>query len=1618
MGGKKNSYGSHDRDERDDHHGHGQDERGIKLAGTRNDDVLTGTDRNDKLSGGNGNDKLYGLAGNDKLDGGNGNDKLDGGAGNDLLIGGRGDDSLQGGGGDDVLYGDGKGKGWAWGWDKCVWWNPHSEYDDILDGGAGNDKVYGGRGDDVLLYSMAGNLGAGFADIGTHDFYDGGSGFDTLRLSLTYGEFDLASVKEDIAAFNAFLEDQGKPHRGHDKTFEFKSFDLVVRDIEKLEYVLVNTAPTANADSAATDEDTPLTIAASLLLGNDADPDHLDVISVTGADATSARGAVVQVAADGSVSYDPTNAHALQQLAQGMTAVDTFHYTIADLAGATATGFVEVTVTGVNDAPESAADSNATDEDHAALGNVLANDTDIDLGDMLHVAMVNGTAANVGVPIELASGALLTVNANGSYSYDPNGHFEHLGVGASAGDSFTYVAADLLDAHSEVTTVSLTIAGVNDNPVAADDAKTGDEDRPFGGSVLANDTDVDLGDTLHVATINGSAANVGAAFALASGALLTVNADGTFTYDPNGKFEYLAVGESAEETFTYVAADNYDGPSNTATVTVTVEGVNDTPDAVNDVVAPTGGGGTPIETLIDFENVLSSGEPFTLGEYTFIGFSTDATFGNGSWGASASEGNNSIGTEAPFADAAFQRQGGAEFALVSLQIAMFGGTAPVTILGYRDGAPVAGASEEVPASGTFSDEPFGPAWSSIDEVRFFADSFGVTILLDNVVVATGGGAAAAGFSEDQAFDITDLLDNDTDPDLSDVLAVDSAGPLSAMGASISLNPDGTLHYDPTLAADIQALAEGETATDTFSYTVTDGHGGFDSATVSVSLLGVNDGPVATNDAASTNKETAFSGNVLGNDFDVDGDALAVTAGSFTSTKGASVTIGANGIYSYDPTTSATLQALGAGASTVDTFGYTVSDGNGGTDTATVSVTVSGLAEPGSGGGNFPGPSVSANVNFKDLLPVVASSSDVDLYIRFDGVSPEWLELGSFSMSLERPVDAGSGQVTGKVQLEDVLAALGSSEMVVKLTQELFEGKDLDAVQIGMYAPSKTGQMALVDAFRFDGVHLTGLDTSGSTGNTVNDLSFGFSGFSHKSVELGGSSYKEGSWDFSTEGHPVGSPEAPTTAPTKDLGEGLPTDAQIEYYVHFHGSSSSTFSNEWLRLESFSMGLHAPQSQGQQSGPVQAEALGLELGANTNLVPLTNALDTNGDVDVEIEAYAISSKVGTKQLVDQYYFDNARVTGLDTADGNANTLELTYQAFSHGHVGDGVSQFGWEFSEEAGGGNFPGPSVSANVNFKDLLPVVASSSDVDLYIRFDGVSPEWLELGSFSMSLERPVDAGSGQVTGKVQLEDVLAALGSSEMVVKLTQELFEGKDLDAVQIGMYAPSKTGQMALVDAFRFDGVHLTGLDTSGSTGNTVNDLSFGFSGFSHKSVELGGSSYKEGSWDFSTEGHPVGSPEAPTTAPTKDLGEGLPTDAQIEYYVHFHGSSSSTFSNEWLRLESFSMGLHAPQSQGQQSGPVQAEALGLELGANTNLVPLTNALDTNGDVDVEIEAYAISSKVGTKQLVDQYYFDNARVTGLDTADGNANTLELTYQAFSHGHVGDGVSQFGWEFDSLLV
>jgi VCBS repeat-containing protein len=187
---------------------------------------------------------------------------------------------------------------------------------------------------------------------------------------------------------------------------------------------------------------------------------------------------------------------------------------------------------------------------------VLANDTDEQ----------NNIDPSLTVLISGPSTGLLTNNNDGTFTYDPNGQFEWLAAGESATDSFVYRIEDAFG-ETDTAAAAVTITGVNDTPVANDDTLSGtDEDTAFTFDLLSNDTDVDASDVLSVDSVDTTGT---------SGSV-TLNGDGSLTYDPNGRFDYLDVNETTQDTFTYTVSDG-NGGYDTATATVPITGVNDAP---------------------------------------------------------------------------------------------------------------------------------------------------------------------------------------------------------------------------------------------------------------------------------------------------------------------------------------------------------------------------------------------------------------------------------------------------------------------------------------------------------------------------------------------------------------------------------------------------------------------------------------------------------------------------------------------------------------------------------------------------------------------------------------------------------------------------------------------------------------------------------------------------------------------------------------------------------------------------------------------------------------------------------------------------------------------------------
>lgn len=677
-----------------------------------------------------------------------------------------------------------------------------------------------------------------------------------------------------------------------------------------------NTAPTAVNDSATTTEDTPTSVDVRL---NDSDPDGnpVNLLSVsqpshgTAVIATTGPGA-------GTVTYQPS---------ANFTGTDSFAYTISD-GTLTATAVVTVTVTAANDAPTATNDAATTMEDTEVAIDVLANDTDLE-GDLITVTAVGGP--------QHGSTALVTSGPNaGRVSYLPAPNF----VGT---DVFTYTIGDN---HGSTATasVSVTVTDANDGPAPMNDVVTVVEDTPTVLNVLSNDTDPD-GDALSVSAVTQAAHG--------SVEVISEGSDaGKVRYTPQAHF-------FGADAFTYTVSDGH-GTTATATVTITVSNVNDPPVTVNDNVTASEDTAVTIDVRLNDTDLdgdtLSVTVVGTPEHGTAILLTTGADAGRVRYTPSA----NVHGTDS-FTYTIDDGQGGSAT-----------GTAVVTVASVND-PPTAGgdaaavledsAANVIDVLSNDSSTPDGAEVLAVTAVggaahgtvsviaqggdagkvsytpnqNFFgSDTFtytvgdgnggvataAVTVTVTNVNDAPSGANDSKSTAEDSAV-VVDVRANDSDVDNDPLILVNVTQPSHGSAAIGTGSETGQVVYTP---------GANFFGTDSFTYTVGDGHGGTATATVAVTVTAVNDGPAATGDGAEATGQTAVAIDVLANDVDADGDELSVT------------TIGApaHGIatlLTVGPDAGKVSYAAESGFTGSDSFTYTISDGAL-TATATVTIVVS------------------------------------------------------------------------------------------------------------------------------------------------------------------------------------------------------------------------------------------------------------------------------------------------------------------------------------------------------------------------------------------------------------------------------------------------------------------------------------------------------------------------------------------------------------------------------------------------------------------------------------------------------------------------------------------------------
>jgi VCBS repeat-containing protein len=257
----------------------------------------------------------------------------------------------------------------------------------------------------------------------------------------------------------------------------------------------------------------------------------------------------------------------------------------------------------------------------------------------------------------------------------------------------------------------------------------------------------------------------------------------------------------------------------------------------------------------------------------------------------------------------------------------------------------------------------GAIFADLDNGETATDSFTYTITDGNGHVSTATATVTItgvtqnqapvaaddtfGLNEDAgATDVTaSLLSNDSDPD-GDAFQVTAVQGVSDKGAIVTLGPDGQVSYDAgKIFIDLE---EGEKATDSFTYTITDSKGLTATATATVIISGIspqNSAPVAVNDLLALAEDagrTDLTALILANDTDADGQKLQVTNVQAITAKGAAVAVDSEGKVLYDA--GAIFSDLKTGQTATDTFTYTVTDPDGATSTATVTLKISGTTQ--------------------------------------------------------------------------------------------------------------------------------------------------------------------------------------------------------------------------------------------------------------------------------------------------------------------------------------------------------------------------------------------------------------------------------------------------------------------------------------------------------------------------------------------------------------------------------------------------------------------------------------------------------------------------------------------------
>ncbi|MFZ5543665.1 MAG: beta strand repeat-containing protein, partial [Pseudomonadota bacterium] len=635
----------------------------------------------------------------------------------------------------------------------------------------------------------------------------------------------------------------------------------------------VNQAPQAVADTASVSEDSAaLTGSAtpgSPAQDRDADGDAFSVVGVAAGTVAAATGNVgsavagawgtLVLQADGSYVYTPLPA--VQALAAGQTATDTFTYTIGDTPGDRATATLTIQVVGANDAAQiSGATSGTVSEDGVVLATGSLAATDVDGAASFTPQAATGTYGS------------FTVDAAGRWQYTLNNGAANVQALTSAQhpvETFTVTTAD-----GTTATVSITVNGANEAPTATVTPASGSEDQAGVPITLAgSDADGSIASfTITAVPAHGSLLFGGSPVSTGS-IISTSGGSATLSFVPDAHW-------NGSTSLSFIAIDNEGATSAQVTQSITVAAVNDAP--VNGVpVSLALSEDTPQALVgISVSDADAGGAPISV--------TLSVPAGNGSLAGSSGGGvtvsNSGTGALTLTGSAADINAFIAGSGVVYTPAANATGTVTLTV-----------STSDLGNTGA------GGVLVDVDEV---------TLTLAAVDDASVLVADSQSVAEDNTA-TGNVLSNDSDVDNSLSVAsfsvVGVAGSFTA-GQTATIAGVGTLtivangDYTFTPAADWNGAAPQVT------YITNTGS----SSTLDLTVTAVDDASVLTADSQTVAEDNAATGNVLSNDSDVD-NALSVAsftiagvAGIFTAGQTATIagigtlTIAANGDYTFTP----------------------------------------------------------------------------------------------------------------------------------------------------------------------------------------------------------------------------------------------------------------------------------------------------------------------------------------------------------------------------------------------------------------------------------------------------------------------------------------------------------------------------------------------------------------------------------------------------------------------------------------------------------------------------------------------------------------------------------------------